>query len=80
MRQDRRTLDTVRSVFVELVGWAEDAVPIPFSFVVLGILLGVTLAGSGTALAFIGYRLLGVIVALVGAGLAVGVVVHHRSA
>lgn len=80
MRPDRRILDMVRSVFVELLGWAEDAVPIPFSFVVLGVLLGLALAASGAALVFSGYRLLGVIVALVGAGLGVGVVVHHRCA
>lgn len=79
MRRDRGILDTVRSVFVELLGWAEDAMPIPSSFVVLGILLGLALAGSGVALAFNGYRLFGVIMALVGAGLAAGVVVHQRS-
>ena len=79
MRQDRRTLDTVRSGFVELLGWAEDAVPIRLSFVVVGILLGLALGASGAALAFNGYRLLGVMAALVGAGVGVGVVVHHRS-
>ncbi len=73
-------MNPLRSVFVELLGWADNAGPLPLSLAVLGILLGVVLLVVGVALAAVaGHVVLGVVVGLVGVGLLFGTATSRPS-
>lgn len=75
-----RSMNSLRSVFVELLGWADNAGPLPLSFAVAGILLGVVLLAVGVALAAVaGHVVVGVVVVLVGVGLLFGTVASRPS-
>lgn len=73
-------MNPLRSLFVELLGWADNAGPLPLSFAVVGILLGVVLLVVGVALAAVAGRVvLGAVVLLVGVGLLFGTVASRPS-
>lgn len=65
---------------MELLGWADNAGPLPFSFMVAGILLGAALFAIGiTFLTVTGFAVLGVVVALLGVGLLFGTLASRPS-
>lgn len=73
-------MNALRSIFVELLGWADDAGPLPLSFAVAGILLGVILIVAGVALlTAAGQVPRGVAALLIGAGLMFGTVASRPS-
>lgn len=73
-------MNPLRSVFVELLGWADNAGPLPLSFAVVGILLGMVLLVVGVALAAVAGRVvLGAVVVLVSVGLLFGTVASRPS-
>lgn len=73
-------MSALRSIFVELLGWADNAGPLPLSFAVAGILLGMVLVVAGIAiLTAAGHVLLGAAVLLIGVGLMFGTVASRTS-
>ncbi len=73
----RRTVAALWSTFREFSWWADNAGPMPKSFVVAGRLLGVTLIGVGTYWLFGGPRLFGLAMLLLGVGLVLGTFELH---
>lgn len=75
-----RSTNPLRSVFVELLGWADNAGPLPLGFAAAGILIGVVLLVVGVTLAAVaGHVVLGVVIVLVGVGLLFGTVASRPS-
>lgn len=73
-------MNPLRSVLVELLGWADNAGPLPLSLAAVGILLGVVLLVVGVALAAVADRIvLGIVVVLAGVGLLFGTVASRPS-
>ena len=68
----RRTVFALWSIFREFSWWADNAGPMPKSFVVAGRLLGATLSGVGTYWLVGGPRLFGLAMLFLGAGLVLG--------
>lgn len=63
----------VWSTFRELLGWADNAGPMPKSLVAVGWLLGIALIVFGVvAMIALGYVVLGIITGLIGIGLVLG--------
>lgn len=72
-RQRRGAQFGVWSLFRELLGWNDDAGPLPTSFVVVGRLLGVALVAFGITFAVVlDNIILGVVSSLIGIGLTIG--------
>lgn len=68
----RRAVFTLWSTFREFSWWADNAGPMPKSFVIANRLLGVTLTGAGTYWLFGGPRLFGLAMLVLGVGLVLG--------